>query len=421
MDNFYIIGKKKLAGTVKVSVSKNSSLPILAATLLCSKKVQFQDLPNLRDIDTTKKLLLNLGAVVENDSFYTPDSISLEAPYELVKKMRASILVLGPLLGRFKKAKVSLPGGCAIGTRPIDIHLKALEALGAEIKISNGYVEAKTAGLIGKKIDLPFASVGATENILMAAVFAKGTTIISNAAKEPEIIDLCNFLKKAFPALKVSGEGTADIKIEGIAIQDNATITYKPIADRIEAATYVIAGVLTSSNLKIENCVPEHFEAVLNALREMGASFKVNADSVETFENANELKAINIVTETYPGFPTDVQAQIMTLLTQANGTSIITEKIFENRFMHVPELKRMGAVIDLKDRNAIIQGKSDLTAAPVMCTDLRASAALVLASLISKGQSKVQRVYHIDRGYESIDSKLLAVGADIKRVNEPME
>ncbi len=423
MDSLFIQGPCKLSGDVTISSSKNAALPILAGVLLCKNKISFDSLPALRDISTIKSLLGEMGVQILDEDhlthFETPDTIVTEASYELVKKMRASILVLGPLLSRFKKAKVSLPGGCAIGTRPIDIHLQGLEQMGAQIKVEKGYVEAETSGLVGSKISLPFPSVGATENLVMAAVYAKGETIIENAAKEPEIIDLCNFLRACFSQLEISGAGTDKITINGVE-GENTSHTYTVIPDRIEAVTFLIAGLITRSNIKVLNCNPSHIEAVTKPLQEMGAKLILGEDFIEVRGEESNLVSADIETAPYPGFPTDVQAQFLSLLTSIHEKSVVTESIFENRFMHVPELSRMGANIKLQGRTAIIKGGSPLTGAPVMCTDLRASAALVLAGLTASGETKVQRVYHIDRGYEQIDKKLQGLGAKIERINEPM-
>ncbi len=424
MDSLFIKGPCRLSGEVTISSSKNAALPILAGVLLCKNKVSFDTLPGLRDINTINSLLSEMGVKISKEGNLThyeaPDNVTTEASYELVKKMRASILVLGPLLSRFKKAKVSLPGGCAIGTRPIDIHLQGLEQMGAQIKVEKGYVEAETSGLVGAKVSLPFPSVGATENLVMAAVFAKGETTIENAAKEPEIVDLCDFLSASFSQLEISGAGTDKIVINGIT-GENISHTYTVIPDRIEAATFLIAGLITRSNIKVLNCNPTHIESVTKPLEEMGAKLVIGENFIEVQGEESNLVSTDIETAPYPAFPTDVQAQFLSLLTSINEKSVVTESIFENRFMHVPELNRMGADIKLQGRTAIIKGGKPLTGAPVMCTDLRASAALVLAGLTASGETRVQRVYHIDRGYESIDKKFQGLGANIERVNEPME
>ncbi len=414
MDKLLVEGPCKLSGTVKISRSKNAYLPILTAVLLNSKPIHFKNLPELRDIKTILKLLEKLGVkITKKENITTLDAsniTSYEALYDMVKTMRASILVLGPLLARFKTAKVSLPGGCAIGTRPIDIHLSNFEKLGAKISLEGGYVEAQTSGLKGTNLVLKFPSVGATENLMMAAVLSEGETIIENAALEPEIVDLGNFLIKM--GANISGLGSSVVSIKGVKTLHEAE--YEAIGDRIEAATYIMAGLITNSSIKVEGFDPKHLDAVLNVLEEMGAKFEIGKDFVVV--KSGELKAVKIETTPFPGFPTDAQAQIMALATQANGSTIITEKIFENRFMHAPELQRLGAKIFLKGNTAVIEGKSELKGAQVMCTDLRASAALVLAALASKGNTEIDRIYHLERGYEKMEEKLLSLGAKIKRI-----
>jgi UDP-N-acetylglucosamine 1-carboxyvinyltransferase len=416
MDQLRITGMKKLNGSVQISQAKNALLPILKGTLLCSGKVRFSHLPALRDIDTTFQLLKNLGLEVEKDKdtvTINPNTIkSFEATYDLVKTMRASILVLGPLLARYGKAKVSLTGGCAIGAIPIDIHLEGMEKLGAKIKIHSGYVEAEASRLIGAKIVLPFPSVGATENIMMAAALAKGETVIENCAKEPEIEDLANFLIKM--GAKIEGAGGASISIQGV--DELKGVSYRAIGDRIEAATYLMAGLITRGDVTATDVVPRHLGSVLQVLEDMGAKIVSTENSIRATW-VKPLEATNITTAPFPGFPTDVQAQLMALCTQVEGTSLISETIFENRFMHVPELKRLGADIELKGNTAIIKGPTKLTGAPVMCTDLRASAALVLSALAGEGESVIQRIYHLDRGYNQLDSKLRSLGAQIIREN----
>lgn len=417
MDKLIIQGPVKLKGEVRTSSAKNATLPILTACLLNEHPIVFKSLPKLRDINTTFKLLEMLGARVEGGDLTTIDCkniSSIEASYELVKTMRASILVLGPLLARFKKAIVSLPGGCAIGARPIDIHLMGLEKMGAEIKIEKGNVIATTSGLKGASIVLPFPSVGATENLMMAATLAQGTTIIENAAKEPEIDDLANFINSM--GGKVTGGGTSRIEIQGVKSL-NEVKEYSIIGDRIEAATYVMAGVMTNSPMKVTNINPAYLTACLDVLERMGAKFNLGKDNIEVLSH-HGLVGAKIETAPHPGFPTDLQAQMMSLMLTAKGASIISETIFENRFMHVPELVRMGAQITLKGNAAFIEGGTPLTGAKVMCTDLRASAALVLAALVADGESVVQRVYHLDRGYEKLDEKFTKLGAKIVRINE---
>lgn len=417
MDKLIIDGPAKLSGSVKVSRAKNAYLPIIAGVLLSDKKVHLKNIPNLRDIRTIKQVLSNLGVVItENGNITTFDSSNIksyEATYELVKTMRASILVLGPLLSRFKEAKVSLPGGCAIGARPIDIHLSNLEKMGAKINMTGGYVEASTDGLEGTTLVLNFPSVGATENLMMAAAFAKGVTVIENIALEPEIDDLANFLNKM--GCKVSGIGTSSLSIEGIDPSETVEFEYEAIADRIEASTYIMAGLITGSEIVVSDITPKHIDSVISTLESMGAKFEVGETFIKVLESTFEGATVD--TAPYPGFPTDVQAQLIALATRANSPSIIREKIFENRFMHVPELKRLGANIILKGNTAVIDANNTLTAAPVMCTDLRASAALVLAALATKGKTEIHRVYHLDRGYENLDLKLKELGVGIERIN----
>lgn len=417
MDKLLIKGPAKLEGEVEISTAKNAYLPILTAVLLNPHPIHLKDLPELRDIRTIQQLLQNLGVKIENNGDYTSfnssEVKSYEATYDLVKTMRASILVLGPLLARFKKAKVSLPGGCAIGARPINIHLENLEKMGAKIKLEGGYVQAETEGLKGAKLVLSFPSVGATENLMMAATLAEGETTIENAALEPEIEDLGNFLIGM--GAKITGLGTGTIVIQGLDSPDDfKTLEYRAIGDRIEAATYVMAGMITGSELVVKGINPTHLDAVIEVLEKLGGRFDIGEDYIKV--KKSDLTFTTIETSPYPGFPTDAQAQLMALCTKGNGTSIITEKIFENRFMHVPELKRLGAVIELKGNVAIIEGRGELKSAPIMCTDLRASAALVLAALASHGTTEVQRVYHLDRGYEKIDEKLRKLGVSIERV-----
>ncbi|MCO4795649.1 MAG: UDP-N-acetylglucosamine 1-carboxyvinyltransferase [Bacteriovoracaceae bacterium] len=418
MDKLIIEGPNKLSGSVKISRAKNAYLPILAAVLLNDKPVHLKNLPELRDIRTMLTLLQNLGVRVdqkENVTTLDPSNISNHlATYELVKTMRASIFVLGPLLARIGKARVSLPGGCAIGTRPIDIHLDNLEKMGAEIVIENGYVEATKRNLKAVHLPLKFPSVGATENLMMAAVFTPGTTVIENSAREPEIVDLANFINAM--GGKVVGAGTSKIEITGV--NELKEVEYEAIGDRIEAATYVMAGLMTNSEITVEGIKPQHLEFVLDTLRSMGANLEDGENSIHV--KPSQLKPAKIETQPYPGFPTDIQAQMMALCCTIPGHSIITEAIFENRFMHVPELSRLGAKIDLKGNSAFIEGSEQLSGAPVMCTDLRASAALVVAAVAAKGKSEIRRIYHLDRGYERLDQKLAGLGVKVQRVNENM-
>jgi UDP-N-acetylglucosamine 1-carboxyvinyltransferase len=417
MDKLIIKGKAQLSGKVQISASKNATLPILCATLLNENPISFTNLPKLRDVNTTFKLLEMLGAKVTKNQTNTiidcHEITSKEASYDLVKTMRASILVLGPLLSRFKEAVVSLPGGCAIGARPIDIHLFGLEKMGAQIEIKNGNVHAKTTGLKGATIVLPFPSVGATENLMMAACLADGTTIIENAAREPEIDDLGDFLNAI--GGNVKGAGTSRIEIVGV--KKLKPVEYKIIGDRIEAATYIIAGIMTNSEIEVYDFNPNHLSSVLDVLVQMGANLEILKDRIKVKKHS-ELRGAKIETAPYPGFPTDIQAQIMALMLMAKTPSVISENIFENRYMHVPELIRMGAQVTLKGNAAFIDGGHPLTGAKVMCTDLRASAALILAALVAEGESVIQRVYHLDRGYEKLDEKLSGLGVSVKRVNE---
>ena len=414
MDKLIISGPCKLSGTVKISRAKNAYLPILAAVLLSDKPIHLKNIPELQDIKTMIKLLSNLGVKVEKKgeitSFDASTLNSHEATYDLVKTMRASIFVLGPLLARLKKAKVSLPGGCAIGTRPIDLHLTNLEKLGCEINLNAGYVEAKVDKMKGVHLTLAFPSVGATENLMMASVFTEGTTVIENAALEPEIDDLANFLNAM--GAKVSGIGTKTLTVVGVKSFNE--VTYEAIGDRIEASTYLMAALATNSHITVEGVKPRHLEFVIETLQNMGAKIETTDESISVYPS--ELKGCNVDTAPFPGFPTDAQAQLIALCTVVDGTSVITENIFENRFMHVPELVRLGADITLKGKSAIVVGGHALTAAPIMCTDLRASAALVIAALATKGDTEIQRVYHLDRGYEKLETKLASLGANIKRV-----
>lgn len=416
MDSLKIIGQAKLNGTVSVSAAKNSSLPILIATLLSGEKIKLEKLPALRDMSTTYKLLKNLGATIRelgNEDFEIDCSTvnSTEATYDLVKTMRASILVLGPLLARFGHAKVSLPGGCAIGDRPVDIHLSNLEKLGAKIILEKGYVHATCEKLKGAELNLIFPSVGATENLMMAATFAEGVTTIKNAAQEPEIIDLANFLNKMGACIE--GAGTSVIKITGVKKLKQAT--HRPIGDRIEAITYIICGLATNSSIEVIDFEPKYIGDVLNILKSMGANIEILENGVKT--KPSNLKSFQAVTAPYPGFPTDAQAQLMALMAVIPGRSTIVENIFENRFMHVPELNRLGANIKVDGKIATIDGVAELSGAEVMCTDLRASAALVIGALVAKGETLISRVYHLDRGYEKIEEKLQALGASISRVS----
>lgn len=417
VDGFKISGGKKLKGRIKVSGSKNSALPIMAATLVETGTYILDNVPNLKDIQTMAKLLQEHGLIVEKtgDNSYkiiNEGIKNVEAPYELVKTMRASFLVMGPLLSNIKHARVSLPGGCAIGARPVNYHLKGFEKMGTQIKMEHGYVEAKAEELVGAEIYFDFPSVGATENVIMAAVKAKGTTIIGNAAREPEIEDLCHFLNKM--GAKISGGGSDTITIEGV--EKLTPCQHSIIPDRIEAGTFIIASILTGFGLEVEDAVLSHLGSFKTKLEEMGIKFVVEGNVVKVEGKLEELKPIKISTMPHPGYPTDLQAQMMLLLTQINGTSEIKETIFENRFMHVSELNRMGADITIDGNIALINGKSELSGAEVMASDLRAGASLVLAAMIAEGETLINRVYHIDRGYEKLEEKMNKVGGEIERV-----
>ncbi|EOC99443.1 UDP-N-acetylglucosamine 1-carboxyvinyltransferase [Caldisalinibacter kiritimatiensis] len=405
-----------LKGTVRISGAKNSVLPILAATLLSTEKCELEDVPNLKDVDVICEVLAALGSDIKRTSRGKIEVNSAtidnnEAPYELVRKMRASFLVMGPLLARMGRVRISLPGGCAIGTRPIDLHLKGFAALGADIQVGHGFVEAHTKQLRGDRIYLDFPSVGATENIMMAATLAEGETVIENAAEEPEIVDLANFLNKM--GANIKGAGTNTIKIKGV--NNLKGTTHLVIPDRIEAGTYMIAAAITGGDVVIENVLTNHVKPIMAKLKEAGVSIIDDGDKVRV-QSDGILKAIDVKTLPYPGFPTDMQAQFMSMMSIAKGTSVIIETVFENRFMHVDELKRMGANIKIEGRSAIIQGTDKLLGAPVKATDLRAGAALILAGLIADGTTEIGNVYHLDRGYSDIEQKFSKLGAKIYRV-----
>ena len=417
MQKLEVFGANKLKGQVIISGSKNASLPILAATLLSNKKVYLNNLPKVKDIETMINLLKSLGSKINYNKKNLIINNSKQnkkiASYSLVKTMRAGILVLGPLLAKFGKAKVSLPGGCAIGTRPIDIHLKALSKLGVKYKIAQGYVYATAPkGLIGSKIHFSKISVGATENLIIAASLAKGTTILSNCAIEPEIKDLVNFLIKIGCKIK----WVAKRKIEIVGVDKINETIYSVMFDRIEAGTYLIAAAITEGSLKIKNIIPDILQTEINFLKKIGAKIDIKKNEIHIYGN-KKIKSANIKTAPYPGFPTDLQAQVMVLLCKANKKSLIKEDIFENRFMHVSELNRMGAQISTKGNKAVVEGNINFMAAELMATDLRASVSLILAALTAKGKSVINRIYHLDRGYENIEKKLKKVGARIKRVN----
>ena len=418
MKKLEVFGAVKLKGQIKISGSKNASLPILAATLLSNKSITLTKLPRVKDIETMISLLKSLGSFVEKNKktirIKNNKQNKTFAAYNLVKTMRAGILVLGPLLAKFGKAKVSLPGGCAIGTRPIDIHLKALSKLGVKYKIIQGYVHANAPkGLIGANIKFPKISVGATENLIIAACLAKGKTTLSNCAVEPEIKDLVNFLIKL--GCNIKWTSTRTVKIEGVTFVNK--LNYQVMPDRIEAGTYLIAAALTEGNLRIIGIDPKIISTEINILKKIGAKIIQKKNEI-LIQGSKKIKNINIKTSPYPGFPTDLQAQMMVLLCKANKKSFIREEIFENRFMHVAELNRMGAKISIVGNKAVIEGNVKLEAAELMATDLRASVSLILAALTCKGKSVINRIYHLDRGYEDIEKKLKKVGAKIRRVNE---
>ena len=417
MQKLEVLGANKLKGQINISGSKNASLPILAATLLSNKKIYLNNLPKVKDIETMINLLQSLGSNIKfNKKNLIIDNFKQNkkfASYNLVKTMRAGILVLGPLLAKFGSAKVSLPGGCAIGTRPIDLHLKALSKLGVKYRIVQGYVHANAPnGLIGSRVHFSKISVGATENLIIAASLAKGTTILSNCAVEPEIKDLVNFLIKM--GCKIKWVANRSLKIVGVN-EINET-KYSVMFDRIEVGTYLIAATLTEGNLRIKNIIPNVIQTEINVLKKIGAKITVKKNEIHIIGN-KKIRSMNIKTAPYPGFPTDLQAQIMVLLCKANKKSTIKEDIFENRFMHVAELNRMGAQISINGNKAIVTGNTKFAGAELMATDLRASVSLILAALNAKGKSIINRIYHLDRGYEEIEKKLKKVGAKIKRVN----
>jgi UDP-N-acetylglucosamine 1-carboxyvinyltransferase len=421
MDKFVIRGGTPLLGTVRISGAKNSALPLMAAALLTDEQVTLENIPQVRDIITERNLLQAMGAQVElgygrahHRTTIQCDKIqSPEASYELVKTMRASTLVLGPLVARFGRARVSLPGGCAIGARPIDLHIKGLEQLGATMTVEHGYVEARADRLRGGEVVFDKITVTGTEDLLMAATLAEGETVMHNCAREPEVVDLAHLLNKM--GAKIEGAGSSTIRVKGVSKLRGTK--HRIVPDRIEAGTYIVAGAITGGDLHVTQCDPSHLGALMQKLRETGVKVSVTGEGVRV-EGDGNLKAADLVTEEYPGFPTDMQAQYMALATQAEGTSIITENIFENRFMHALEMGRMGANIKIEGRRAIVRGKTPLSAAAVLASDLRASASLVLAALVADGETIIDRVYHIDRGYENIEEKLKGVGAQMRRIGE---
>lgn len=426
MDKLVIHGGKRLSGTIPISGAKNAALTLIPCALLTEEPVTLRNLPRLADIDGFQHLMNQFGVTTVIQGSRPEDFgrvMSLEAtritssvaPYDLVRKMRASILVLGPMLARMGEATVSLPGGCAIGNRPIDLHLKALEAFGAEIELAQGYVKAiaPDGGLPGGEYDFPVVSVGATENALMAAVLANGTSRLFNAAREPEIVDLCNLLVAM--GAEIEGIGTSDLTIHGVKRLHGAT--YRVMADRIEAGSYACAAAITGGDVMLEGAKADEMQATLHALQQIGIEIESSKQGVRVAANGT-LKATNLTTAPYPGLATDMQAQLMSLLCRAEGTSVLKETIFENRFMHVPELNRMGANIETEGRTAIVKGVEALTGAEVMATDLRASMSLIIAALAAEGETQVRRIYHLDRGYERLEEKLQLVGADIERVGD---
>ncbi len=421
MDKFVIRGGNPLHGTVHTSGAKNAALPAMAAALLTEEPIILENMPQVRDIETERRLLAAMGAEVElgygrahhRTTICCRDLTSPEASYDLVKTMRASTLVLGPLVARTGRARVSMPGGCAIGARPIDLHIKGLEQLGATIAQEHGYVEARCQRLKGAEIVFDKITVTGTEDIMMAATLAEGETVLENCAREPEVVDLANLLIKM--GARIEGAGTHTIRIQGVEKLNGAR--HRIIPDRVEAGTFLIAAAVCRGAVTVSHCEPKQLSVLLQKLRDCGVELRVEQDCV-TVLGGNPLKAIDITTEEYPGFPTDMQAQYMALATQADGVSVVTENIFENRFMHVLELVRMGANVKIDGRRAIVRGRSPLSAAAVQASDLRASASLVIAALVADGETIIDRVYHIDRGYERIEEKLRGVGAEIRRIGE---
>jgi len=419
MDKIVINGPNRLRGAVRVSGAKNAVLPIMAATLLADGEFEIRNVPDLRDVKTMAHLLRIIGAKVE----FTDHTLRIdtrgcnffEAPYELVKTMRASVYVLGPLLARFHQARVSLPGGCAIGTRPVDLHVKGLQQLGADLELERGYIVAHTKGLRGAHISFDLSSVGATGNLLMAAVLARGQTVIENAAREPEIANLAAFLTRM--GARIEGMGSSRLRVTGVRALRPTDFEVMP--DRIEAGTFLLAGAITGGEVELTSVEPDHLSSLLARLKEAGVRLEVGQERI-LCSAPERVRPVDVTTAPYPGFPTDLQAQWMALMACADGSSVITENIFVDRFMHVAELRRLGAQIELKENVALVRGAASLNGAPVMSTDLRASASLVLAGLRAQGQTDVLRVYHIDRGYEKIEQKLAQLGADIRRESGEM-
>ncbi len=413
MDKLVIEGGVSLKGQVSISGAKNAALPLMAASLLASGKHTFANVPRLRDIRTMQVLLSNMGAVSEQGDRFeldTSDIRTFEAPYELVKTMRASVLVLGPLLARYRKARVSLPGGCAIGARPINLHLRGLQQMGVDIELDHGYVIASASRLRGAVISFDQVTVTGTENLMMAATLADGVTVLQNAAQEPEVVALAEYLNKM--GARIEGAGTTEIKIDGVRELTPSDFTVIP--DRIETGTYLAAAGITNGHLKLRGCRPDHLDAVIQHLAQAGLAIEAGQDSLEV-RRVSKIRSVDVKTRPYPAFPTDMQAQFMALMALGDGVSLITEQIFENRFMHVLELKRLGAEIELEGRTAVVRGVRRLSGAQVMATDLRASASLVLAALAAEGVTEIHRIYHLDRGYETIEKKLAAIGAKVWR------
>lgn len=417
MDRLHILGGVPLEGEVRISGAKNAALPILAATLLVDGTVRVGNVPHLQDVTTSNELLGRMGvSVTINERMGVEVDAStireFVAPYELVKTMRASILVLGPLLSRFGRADVSLPGGCAIGARPVNIHVSGLQQMGADIRIENGYIKARAGRLKGARLILDTVTVTGTENLMMAATLAQGTTIIENAAREPEVVDLANFLNTM--GAKIAGHGTDTIVIDGVDTLTGGS--YEVLPDRIEAGTYLVAGAITRGRVLVKNVIPSHLDSVIAKLREAGGTVTVGDSTIAIDMRGRRPVSVDVRTAPYPAFPTDMQAQFAALNAIAEGVGTITETIFENRFMHMVEMRRLGAEIRLEGNTAIIRGVEKLNAAPVMATDLRASASLVLAGLVAEGLTEIERIYHIDRGYEALEEKLRGLGAKIKRI-----
>lgn len=418
MDRFLIRGGKPLEGRVEISGSKNAALPLMAAALLTAEPIVLSNVPQVRDIDSMSQLIENLGASVDRDGdFLEIRSAELKsdmASYDLVRKMRASILVLGPLMARSGRSEVSLPGGCAIGARPVDLHIDAMRKLGAKVNIDQGYIIAEAERLGGEGCEILFdkVTVTGTENAMMAATLARGTTVLQNCAVEPEVIDLGTLMQKM--GARIDGLGTSTVTVEGV--EELGGAEHRIIPDRIEAGTYLVAGLITRGTLEVADCAPDHMRSLVDKIIDCGADLEVGSDSISTMPS--KLSARDVRTAPFPGFPTDMQAQYIALMTQAEGTAVVTETIFENRFMHVPELMRMGADIHIDGNSAVVRGGTPLGGASLMATDLRASASLVLAGLVAKGETLINRVYHIDRGYSNIVGKLSALGAEIKRIKD---